>query len=142
MTDPLVPISPDPQYVPRNFAHGAIPDRTSNIPSLCGYFVPNDQSVLNLAVDGYFGPAQTRPDVAVAGTVPPGGDYVAGTDSENQGQPSIGPTVAFGSLILWATSQDHPVPALLGYAVRINTGDGYGKEPALEAVQVDGLAWP
>ena len=131
-----VPLSPDPQYVPANFAHGSMSDLNSNIPRICGYKLPATQTPIQMFTPGYFGPQQQRPSVssdAATWPTPVPGEYPIappvpgnGTDSTNQGQPSLGAVLPFGSLIFWIRE----VPAaLLGYAVRKPDSFGYGKKP-------------
>jgi len=135
---PAPSISPDPQYVPANFAWGNLLDLNSNIPRICGYALPPTHSAADVLAPGYFGPDQSTSRPTVTGlrsaTV---GVVLDGTDSENQGQPGLGATLPFGSLIFWA--QQTPAGTAKGFAVRIDLNNsGYGKYPPLTEVITNG----
>ena len=127
-------LSPDPQYTPREFAHGSVTGLQSNIPRICGY--RNPHTFIEQFTPGYFGPAQTRPELDGTIDITTGASGGTGTDSTNQGQPSLGTTLPFGSLIFWRNEEG---TGLHGWAARIDaTGTGYGKKPALTEVLVTG----
>jgi len=132
---PINPIAPNPQYVPANFALGSMEGLNSNIPRICGYQLPLTHSEAQMFTDGYFGPEQRRPDVAVPAVSTGGADYTAGSYVINQGQPSLGALLPFGSLVFW--SRGGPTP-LQGFAHRSPDVDGYGLKPGEKEVKFTG----
>lgn len=144
--------NPSPQWVPRNFAHGNLLDIGSNIPCIGGYVIPSNPpggtpAPTQMLADGYFGPEQQRPSIGsgpATGT-PPNHIPGNGTNSENQGNPSLGATLAFGSLIFWASALALP-PKSSGYVIRVNTdptapNNGYGTKPGMKRVDTEGAAF-
>jgi len=145
--------NPSPQWVPRYFAHGNLPDINSNIPCLGGYKIPSNTpggtaAPGQMLADGYFGPQQTRPSIG-SGPFPSGPpDYHTpgdGTDSVNQGNPSLGATLAFGSLVFWASADALGAPTN-GWLTRVNThpeapNTGYGLKPGMNQVDTVGGAF-
>ena len=145
MTAPV--LDPTVQYNPSDFAHGSVPDMSSRIPRICGYICPVGDGFTNIVTPGYFGPQQQRPSVgsdAATWPAPVPGEYPiapaipgTGTDSTNQGQPSVGTTLPFGSLVFWANNPADP--AANGFAVRIDPdGSGYGEKPGEKLVTFTG----
>lgn len=124
---PAATIDPGPQYTPRKFAHGILPDRAGGIPSICFYKIPEGHTEAEMLIGGYFGPQQYRPSVKDSGAA-------GATNSTNQGQPSLGSTVAFGSMILFTSSD--AVPSGEGLVTRINDTNGYGLKPGETEVHV------
>jgi len=90
---PIYPINPDPQFTPNGFGAGSSQTGIdSRIPKFFGYRCLQDHTAVEIAADGYFGPALPWSFL--------GPNMVGNTSpNENAAQPTLAKSVPPGSFI-------------------------------------------